>query len=336
MQPILPRFAALAIVALGGGTAFAQAIDSTAAHRDSTTAPASTPVVVPAVATTDTAHKDSVLAIVKSDSTSAPVAVKPDTVLPVAKVDTARKAPATKMAAFDSSHCSKAHVWSVEVGARYGWRLGSLLDEEDRLTRQFKVVLVDKNNDTSNVNPIASGFSYQGALWFKGCCGNQFGAGVEYAQLSEHPISTYSSSLSETFLQQILVTARYRRILPVASKINLQGELAAGYDRTTIHGIPLVAANQDDPHIHLSSSDLAVIDMLHESTAANGIHAEAGLGVEFRVTDKIGLALKAGMNGDKIWRETAISVATGFSSGSNSQSVYTWGWDVGLSASHDF
>jgi len=346
MESTLLRFAS-AFVAIGCGAAIAQGAPDTTTIRRDTVAAAVVPAVVaaPAPVVIDTARKDSAVTLAKPDTTVAtkidtlavPATPKPDTTRPpVAKPDTAAKVAPTKMAALDSSHCVRKSAWSLEGTIRYGWRLGELLEEEDRLTRQFKVVLVDKNDDTTNVNPVATGLSYQAALWFKGCCGNQFGIGLEYASLSEHPVSTYSTSLTEDFLEQFLVTARYRKAKPVTQKFHLLYEAAIGYSRTTIHGIPLVYANQSEPRILLTSSDRAAIALLHESTDANGIHGEIALGGQWRPSAPVGLAIKLGVNTDKIWRESSVSVGTGAANRSNASDLWSWGFDVGLSASHDF
>jgi hypothetical protein len=333
MEPILFRIAAT-VVALGCGAVTAQVIDSTSLRRDSLTVPPSVVAVAPTIIVQDSVHKDSLVVVAKPDTT---VVVKPDTAtaMPV-KPDTSIKVTPPIMAAGASQQCDRKPVWSLEGTVRYGWRGGDLLDEEDRLARQFKVVLVDKNDDTSNVNPIASGFGYQAALWFKGCCGNQFGAGIEYAMLMEHPASTYSMDLTESFLEQILATVRFRKGKTISDRFNLFYEVAGGYSRTTIHGIPLVYANQNESRIRLTASDRSVITLLHKSTAANGIHVEAGFGSEYRISQNVGVALKAGLSADKMWREEAVTATSGATSASNAQDVSTFGFDLGLSASRDF
>ncbi|MEN9309667.1 MAG: hypothetical protein RL173_3599 [Fibrobacterota bacterium] len=338
MEPILLRFTA-ALLALGCGAAFAQTTDSTAVRTDTTAmaaAPVSAPVPVSA-AVVEPPKTDSSIAVAKPDS----VVPSQDTVLPrrdsaISRPDTLLKPAQTTMKPIDSARCHRNGTWSLEGEIRYGWRAGDLLEEEDRLTRQFKVVLVDRSGDTSNVNPIASGPIYQAVLWYKGPCGNQFGAGFGYAMLDEHPASTYSASLSELFLEQFLVTARFRKIKKVSDRFNLFYEAAAGYNHSTIHGIPLVYANQYDPNIHLSASDLTYIGKLHEATAANGIHVEGLVGGEVRLGEKVGMAFKLGLNGDKIWRSSYFVAGSGATSVSNSADVYTWGLDLGLSVSRDF
>ena len=314
------RFAAVAFVGLGG-LASAQT-DSTGLRKDSLATPAFVLAAVPDSSTTTPMPVDSGT----KDSLVAAVAV----VLPVAKLDSV--VVPTVVAPAKGKRCGHCMTWAVEGSVRYGWRLGELIDEEDRLTRRFKVVLTDNKKDTSEVNPIASGFVYQAALWAKIPHGNQVGLGFQYGRFVEHPASSYNLSLSENLWEQYLVTARYRYCLPLGSSFRVFGEAAAGWNHSTLHRVALVAAHLDDTVLHFSASQYALVNALHASTETDGLHAELGIGAQYLFARSWSVGFTVNPSLDRIW----ISPNAGESDAAYDQSPNFWGTDIGLSVTHEF
>ena len=223
-------------------------------------------------------------------------------------------------------------IWALEGGVRYGWRLGALLDEEDRLTRDFKVILLGANDDTSAVNPIASGFAYQATAWLKAHCGNQFGLGLQYGRFSEHPASSYSSGLTESFLESILLTGRFRHVKPIGNMVELFGEAAAGWNHSTLRRVPLVAAHIDDPKLKFSNSDKDLIAVLNTESSTDGIHGEAGIGAALKFAPDWSVALSANGTWDKVWLQASSDEIEA----QYATSPSFWGFDIGLSVAREF
>lgn len=336
MASIIPRFVVV-LVGLGVGVLSAQT-DSTPVRKDSAPAvgvsttpdttvkssPASIPVVTPV-------RNDTVqVAIPISDTVKPPVAPeKVATDSQVAKPEAVKK-PIVKSDAV-AKRCEPPK-WALEGGVRYGWRMGELLDEENRLTNQFKVVLLGADDDTSTVDPIASGVAYQAVVWLKAHCGNQFGLGFQYGQFSEHPTTSYSLDLTESLLESFLVTGRYRHVKPVASSVGIFGEAALGWNHSTLHRIPLVAAHIGDAKLKFSNSDKDLIAAVNRESSTDGIHAEAGIGGELALSPAWSLALTANATWDKVWLQASSDEIEADYSTSPSY----WGFDIGLSVAREF
>jgi len=332
MDSILARSAIL--MAAAGGIAFAQTDSASAPVTDSTKLEAPAPVVAPIVV--DTA----VQAVVAPDTTSsvAPVAPVPpvvDTAKAVATAVTvpAVDTPAVADVAVAPESCPRHGSWVLEAGVRYGWTIGDLLDQEERLTKHFNVILTDDKNDTSDVDPIASGLAYRAAAWYKLSCGAQFGLGFQYGVFSEHPASSYASSLTEDFLKQMLVTARFRHSYRLVDRLDVFGEVAGGWNKSTIERAPLVAAHLDDGTLRLSSAQGAQVKAIHAEADLDGIHGEVAVGVGYEIASGWSLGVSGEYGIGQLWlgSRTTTDVELGYP-----ESVGYMGFGLGLFVTHGF
>jgi len=230
--------------------------------------------------------------------------------------------------------------WSFEATTIYGWRMGQLLHEEDRLTRDFKVVLIGKNNDSSNVRPIASGSMVQAAAWWKATSAQQIGLGFGYGRFYEHPVTSYNADLSETFFDQYLLTGRYRVSHEIFQHLRVFGEAAAGWDHSRIERIPLVAAHRTDDQIKFKQVQLDQIAQLNVQQTVEGVHGQTGVGIQWEFPKSWSVALSGASTWDRIWFKQAVSVNVAGSGGdlaeTLSRSPAFWGLDVALSVARDF
>lgn len=297
---------------------FAQ-IDTTTLRKDSTAVPAAGAPPVP---------MDSAAHVPPQPVPTSPVAA-PET-LAVSTNPMPRLAPAE----------DGASRLSMEGSVSYGWRMGKLLDEEDRLTRQFKIVLVGKDNDSNEVNPIASGILYQIAGWWKATPSNHLGIGLGYGRFSEHPASSYSSDLSEDFFDQFLVTARYRHSFELTERWKLLGEASLGWNHVRIERVPLVAAHRSDSMIQFKQAQLEQIELLQRNMDADGLHGQLGLNLQWFFLPSWSLGVTSAASFDRIWFQQVAKAR--ISDGSEdirrslSGSPWFWGIDLGFSLARDF
>lgn len=310
---------ALTFLAIASGSALSQ-VDSAATRTDTTT--------------------QSVLPVPATDSVAPPLAVPPmDTAIrPPIAVEKPTLESASRTSPLDSA--TSRRLWSFEATLSYGWRGGQLLREEDRLTRDFKIVLIGKGNDTSNVRPIASGTLIQATAWWKATPAQQIGLGFGFGRFNEHPVSSYDADLSETFLDQYLVTARYRYGLDLTKRWRLFGEAALGWNHSQIQRIPLVAAHRSDDLIKFKQDQLEQIALLHAQRTVDGVHGQAGLGIQFLFPQSWSISFSGATTWDRVWFEEAISakaVGTTVDPGETlSLSPSYGGFDLGLSVARDF
>lgn len=311
---------ALTFLAISSGSALSQ-VDSVATPIDT-----STQSVLPAPA---------------GDSIPLPLPV-PQSVdspsLPPVAVESPEVEPAPVDPVLDST--TPRPRWSFEASLLYGWRMGQLLREEDRLTREFKIVLIGTDGDSSNVRPIASGTMIQAAAWWKTTPAHQIGLGFGFGRFNEHPVSSYNADLSETFLDQYLVTARYRYGYDLSTRWRLFGEAALGWNHAEIRRIPLVAAHRNDEQIEFQQTQLDQIAALNQLRTVDGVHSQAGLGVQLLLPQSWSISLSGASTWDRIWFERPISAKSEGSSidlgESLSLSPSYWGFDLGLSVARDF
>jgi hypothetical protein len=323
MKPSSVRLASI-LLTVASGTALSQ-VDSVATRIDTAA------LAVPPPATADTAAP--------AMAAPAMVAHPADTISthPIAiEKPASEPAPATSIVDSAKPHRS----WSFEATTLYGWRMGQLLHEEDRLTRDFKVVLIGKNNDTSNVRPVASGTMVQAAAWWKATVDQQVGLGFGYGRFYEHPVTSYSSDLSETFFDQYLLTGRYRISHGILQRLRVFGEAALGWNHAQIERIPVVAAHRQDSLIKFKQAQLDQIAALNLQQTVEGVHGQAGLGIQWEFPKSWSVSLSGAATWDRIWFKQATSVNI---AGSSSDLVETlsrspafWGLDVGLSVARDF
>lgn len=310
---------ALTFLAIASGSALSQ-VDSVAARADTTTQP-----VLPAPIT---------------DSVAPPLAVPPvDTAnLPPVAAAKPHLEPATTTPSADSA--ASRRRWSFEATLSYGWRRGQLLREEDRLTREFKIVLIGTEDDTSNVRPIASGTMIQAAAWWKATPAQQIGLGFGFGRFNEHPVSSYDADLSETFLDQYLVTARYRYGHDLSKRWRLFGEAALGWNHAQVQRIPMVAAHSNDDQIKFKQAQLEQIALLHAPRTVDGVHGQAGLGVQFLFPQSWSISFSGATTWDRVWFEEAISAKVAGSTVDPGETLSLspsyWGFDLGLSVARDF
>lgn len=319
MQLRLPRLV-LTLLVFGPGSALAQT-DSTQSQPDSGTAPKGFVVE-------DSAATEPLVPSVASQPAPATGSVEPAMVVGTPAIHA------------DEPTQNRRPTWAVEGSVHYGWRMGQLLHEEDRLTRLFKIVLIDADNDTSNLRPIATGPMVQAALWYKPCDHGQFGVGFGYGRFAQHPITTYNSGLTEDFFEQMLLTARYRYTHAVSTFLRPFAEAAIGWNHTSIRRIPIVAAHLSDSLIHFQESQIAQITELNQDQDVDGVHAQIGLGTEVRFAQAWSVALSGAYAWDRLWIDQSNSSQIE-GSPSNlgetlSRSPDFWGFDLGFSVAREF
>lgn len=315
-------------MAAAGGMVFAQTDSASAPVTDSAQLVVPSPVVAPLVA--DTA----VQAVVAPDATPAipPVVDAAEVVAPVVQtpaVDT----PTVADVAVAPESCARHGSWVLEAGVRYGWTIGDLLHQEDRLTKRFNVILTDDDGDTSDVDPIASGVAYRAAAWYKLACGAQFGIGFQYGMFPEHPASSYASSLTEDFLKQMLVTARFRHSYRLVNRLDVFGEVAGGWNKSTIERAPLVAAHLGDGTLRLSPAQGAQVKAIHAEADLDGIHGDVAVGIAYEVAPNWSVGLSAEYGIGQLWlgSRTSADVELGYP-----ESVGYMGFGLGVFVSRGF
>lgn len=322
---------ALSSLAIASGSALSQ-LDSAAARTDSASAAAPAPVPVPdtlappvaALPTVDTASAGSSLV---APPDTAPAPPPPAIVTPVATPVTPAVGDGTPRA------------WTFEAKTSYGWRMGQLLREEDRLTRAFKIVLIGKNQDTSNVRPIASGTEIQASGWWNATAAQAVGIGFGFGRYGEHPVSSYSSALTETFFDQFLLTARYTLTHEASAHLRLFGEGAVGWNRSRIERIPLVAVHRNDDLIQFKQAERDQIAGLNLRRTVDGVHVQGGLGIRWMLPQSWSLSLSGAATWDRIWFERSMASTVEGSSvdvSYLSDSPAFWGLDLSLAVSRDF
>lgn len=330
MDSLLARSAIL--IAVVGGIASAQTDSVSIPVADS--AKVAIPAAVVPTPVVDTAVK----AVVASDTIrpvapvagTPPVVDSPKVVVPVAPVPAV---DSPTVAAVAPKSCARHGSWVLEGGVRYGWTIGDLLDQENRLTKRFNVVLTDENNDTSDVDPIASGVAYRAAAWYKLACGSQFGLGFQYGLFSEHPTSSYASSLTEDFLEQMLLTVRFRHSYRLINRLDLFGELAGGWNKSTIERAPLVASHLDDGTLRLPSADRILARDIHAETDLDGIHGELAVGVGYEIASGWSLGVSAEYDIGEVWLTSTTSAEDELGYPEN---VGYMGFGLGLFVSYGF
>lgn len=313
MDSLLARSAIL--ITAAGGMAFAQMDSVSAPSTDSSKAVVPAPVV--AVPVVDTMVK----ALVAPDTAPAVAPVAPippaadsaKVVVPVAPAPVV-DSPVVAAAADAPKSCARHGSWVVEAGVRYGWAIGDLLDQEERLTKRFNVVLTDDNKDTSDVDPISTGVAYRATAWYKLGCGAQFGIGFQYGLFSEHPASSYAPSLTEDFLRQMLLTARFRHSHRLIDRLDLFGEVAGGWNKSTIERAPLVAAHLEDGTLRLSSAERALAKAVHSEADLDGVHGDVAVGIAYEVAPKWSVGLSAEYGIGQLWlgSRTSTDVELGY------------------------
>lgn len=329
MDSLLARSAIL--MAVAGGIASAQTDSVPAPVADSAKVVAPATVVAAPVA--DTVVKP----VVDTTVPVAPVAPAPSVVDSAKVVVPVAPAPVVDSPAPAASDapksCARHGSWVLEAGVRYGWTIGELLDQEERLTKRFNVILTDDKNDTSDVDPVASGLAYRAAAWYKLACGAQFGLGFQYGLFSEHPASSYSSSLTEDFLEQMLVTARFRHAYRLLDRLDLFGEVAGGWNKSTIERAPLVAAHLGDGTLRLNPAQIALAKAVHAETDLDGIHGEVAVGVGYEIASGWSLGMSAEYGIGQLWlgSRTSTDVELGYP-----ESIGYMGFGFGLFVSHGF
>ncbi len=330
MDSLLARSAIL--MAVVGGIASAQTDSVSNPVADS--AKVAAPVVSAPAPVADTAVKAAAISDTTRPIAPATAALPvSDSAKPVVPAAPSQVVDSPTIAPVATRSCGRHGSWVVEAGARYGWIMGDLLDQENRLTKRFNVVLTDENNDTSDVDPIASGVAYRAAAWYKLACGSQFGLGFQYGLLSEHPTSSYASSLSEDFLRQMLLTVRYRYSYKLADQWNLFGEVAGGWNKSTIERAPLVASHLNDGTLRLPSADRVLARDIHSETDLDGIHGEVAVGAGYEIAKGWSLGLSGECDMGQAWltSKTPAEDELGYP-----ESVSYMGFGLGLFVSYGF
>lgn len=331
MDSLLARSAIL--MAVAGGIASAQ--------TDSVPAPVadSAKVVAPATVVSAPVADTVVKPVVDTTVPVAPVAPAPSVVDSAKVVVPVAPAPVVDSPALPAStdpvKQERHFALVVDAGIHYGFTLGELLDEEGRLMRHFNVFLENKGDKTSQyaVDPISTGISYRIGGWARSNCGNQFGMRLQYGRLSEHPASSFSASLTEDFMEQFLVTARYRRSFSINASIEAFGDAALGWNHVNLSRLPIVAAHLDDGTLDNSKEIRDPVRAIHAETDLDGIHGEVAVGVEYKIAPRWSLGMSAEYGIGQLWlgSRTSTDVELGYP-----ESIGYMGFGFGLFVSHGF